>query len=140
MAAKKPPAKQTAVTAKKLSAIDFTRAFVRKKPKAEFKEVRAAAQKKGLKLYPIVYGRAKALEGLVKIAPYGSKKKKKPGTRGPGRPKGSKTKRRGPQGKTAATAMDSLETMLAAMRNSNRDRERYQKALQKISDILEQAL
>ena len=66
MAAKKQPAKQTAVTTKKLSAIDFTRAFVRKKPKAEFKEVRAAAQKKGLKLYPIVYGRAKALEGLVR--------------------------------------------------------------------------
>jgi hypothetical protein len=28
-------------------------------------------------LYPISYGRAKALEGLVKVRPYGSKKKTK---------------------------------------------------------------
>ena len=123
------------MAAKKQSAIEFTRAFLRKKPKAEFKEVQAAAKKKALVIYAIVYGRAKALEGLVKVAPYGSKKKKKTG-RGPGRPKGSRNKRTTTPGKNVTTAMDSLETVISAMRQSNRERERYQKALQKINDIL----
>ncbi|MHC4512846.1 MAG: hypothetical protein ACYTGW_08990 [Planctomycetota bacterium] len=127
------------MAAKKQSAIEFTRAFLKKKPKAEFKEVQAAGKKKGLVIYPIVYGRAKALEGLVKVAPYGSKKKKKAARR-PGRPKGSKNKRTPAPRHNVATAMDSLETVIAAMRKSNRERERYQKALQKINDILGQVL
>lgn len=126
------------MAAKKASAIDFTRAFLKKKPKAEFKEVQAAGKKKGLVIYPIVYGRAKALEGLVKVAPYGSKKKKK--KRGPGRPKGSRNKRKTTSPHTVATAMDSLESVIAAMRRSNEERERYQRALQKIRDILGQVL
>lgn len=129
------------MAAKKQTAIEFTRAFLKKKPKAEFKEVQAAGKKKGLVIYPIVYGRAKALEGLVKVAPYGSKKKKKKKTRrGPGRPKGSKNKRTAPSPHNVATAMDSLESVIAAMRKSNQERERYQKALKKISDILGQVL
>ncbi len=128
------------MAAKKQSAIEFTRAFLRKKPKVEFKEVQAMAKKKGLVLYAIVYGRAKALEGLVKVAPYGSKKKKTQASRGPGRPKGSKNKRVTKPGRNVATAMDSLETVISAMRASNRERERYQKALQKINDILGQVL
>jgi hypothetical protein len=128
------------MAAKKHSAIEFTRAYVRKKPTAEFKEVQAAAKKKGLVIYPIVYGRAKALEGLVKVAPYGSKKRKKKGGRGPGRPKGSKNKRAVEPTQNVATAMDSLESVIAAMRKSNEERERYQRALQKISDILGQVL
>jgi hypothetical protein len=39
-----------------------------------------------------------------------------------------------------ATAMDSLESVIAAMRRSNEERERYQRALQKIRDILGQVL
>ena len=127
------------MAAKKQSAIEFTRAFLKKKPKAEFKEIQAAGKKKGLVVYPIVYGRAKALEGLVKVAPYGSKTKKKAGRR-PGRPKGSKNKRTPAPRHTVATAMDSLETVIVAMRKSNQERERYQKALQKINDILGQVL
>lgn len=131
------------MAAKKQSAIEFTRAFVKKKPKAEFKEVQAAGKKKGLVIFPIVYGRAKALEGLVKVAPYGSKKKKKTtkkGRRGPGRPKGSRNKRTTKPSHNVATAMDSLESVIAAMRKSNEERERYQRALQKINDILGQVL
>ncbi len=127
------------MAAKKQTAIEFTRAFLKKKPKAEFKEVQAAGKKKGLVIYPIVYGRAKALEGLVKVAPYGSKKKKKSG-RGPGRPKGSRNKRTAEPRHNVATAMNSLETVINAMRKSNQERERYQKALRKISDILGQVL
>ena len=127
------------MVAKKQTAIEFTRAFLKKKPKAEFKEVQAACKKKGLVIYPIVYGRAKALEGLVKVAPYGSKKKKKSG-RGPGRPKGSKNKRTVEPRHNVATAMNSLETVITAMRKSNQERERYQRALQKINDILGQVL
>ena len=123
---------------KKPTAIEFTRAFLKKKPKAEYQEVRAAGEKKGLLVYPIVYGRAKALEGLVKVAPYGSKKKAK-SKRGPGRPKGSKNKRIAGSNHVTS-AMDSLESVIAAMRQSNHERERYQQALTKIASILDQVL
>ena len=49
-----------------------------------------AAAKKGLTIFPIMYGRAKALLGLVAVAPRGSKKKKNKkktqAARSPGRP------------------------------------------------------
>ncbi len=83
---------------KKPNALDFARAYLKKKPKAPFADVRDAAKKKKLVLYPISYGRAQALEGIVKVAKYGSKKAakkkaaKKKGAkktgRGPGRPQG----------------------------------------------------
>ncbi len=94
MAAKKTKKKSS----KKPNALEFCRAYLRKKPKAPFAEIRDAAKKKRIILYPISYGRAKALEGLIKTAPYGSKKRAgKKTKRGPGRPKGSKNKvKRGP--------------------------------------------
>ena len=65
------------MAAKKSEALEFTRQFLREKPEASFAEIRDAAAARDIKLYPIVFGRAKALEGLVEVAPYGSKKRAK---------------------------------------------------------------
>ena len=56
--------------AKKLTAMDFTRAYLRKKRKATYAEIRDAGKKKRLTIYPITYGRAQSLEGIVKTAKY----------------------------------------------------------------------
>lgn len=43
-----------------------------KNPKATYAECRAALERKGFTLYPITYGRGKALAGLVPVRPRGS--------------------------------------------------------------------
>lgn len=44
--------------ARKGSAMELVLAFLKRNPKAEFKEVAKAAARRGHKLYPVVYGRA----------------------------------------------------------------------------------
>ena len=46
---------------KKPNALTFCRAYLKKKPKAPFAEIRDAAKKKRIKLWPISYGRALSL-------------------------------------------------------------------------------
>lgn len=120
-------------TKKKPTSLDFARAYLRKKPKASFAEIRDAAAKKNLVLYPVSYGRAQALEGLVKVAKYGTKKKAKPSGRGPGRPKGSKNKRRSP----ARTRIDSIDDLVGTIKNLQQERDRALDAIEKIRNLLD---
>src|SRR5436190_16143214 len=65
---------------------------LKKDKKATFADIKAVAAKKGLTLYPITFGRAKALLGLVPSAKRGEAKaarEKAAGEpkRGPGRPR-----------------------------------------------------
>ena len=136
MAAKKKKKKKAAKAAKsgdkKASpAMEFLVAALKKNPKISYADVKDAAAKKGLTLYPIMYGRAQALLGLVKVSPRGSKKK-----RGPGRP--PKFGRRGPgRPRKQTSAVDSLEAMIADMKEVARDRDRYRRALEQIAKVLE---
>ena len=113
----------------------FAKDFLGKHPTAEYAEFRDAATKKGMKVFPIVYGRAKALLGLVPTSPRGSGKRAKrkkalaakrigAARKGPGRPR------------KAANALDTLGSLVTAMKKSDQDRERYKKALDKISKII----
>lgn len=118
------------MAAKKSVALEFTRQYLKGKPEASFAEIRDAAAEKDLKIYPIVFGRAKALEGLVKVAPYGSKKK-------------ARQKRKDAQESGAAQAGNvdaSIEAVIAGMRENHEDRERYRAALLRISEILDDVL
>jgi hypothetical protein len=94
---------------------------------APYKEIAEAAAKKGLKLVPIVYGRARAALGMAKKAkpattkrgpgrPKGSKNKV--GGRGPGRPKGAG---RGPGRPASAAAPGSMDAVIAYVRGLERD-------------------
>jgi hypothetical protein len=138
-------------TKKSSPAMQFVVAALKKNPKADYAEVRETATRKGLTIYPIMYGRAKALLGLVPISPRGSKKKKKKGRSKataaepagavrPG-PKRKNVGRRSPGSTRKDTdPLQTLETMITAMKDTTRDRDRYQRALEKIGKILETEL
>jgi hypothetical protein len=89
---------------------------------APYKDIAEAAAKKGLKLAPVVYGRARAALGMAK-------KTKAPSKRGPGRPKGSKNKvasGRGPgrpkgSGRKAMSSFNGLDGVIAHVRGLERE-------------------
>ena len=60
---------------KKRSAIEFVKHKLSLNPEASYADIKAMARFEGVPVYPVVYGRAKALLGLVPTAPYGSKSK-----------------------------------------------------------------
>lgn len=64
MAAKKPQS----------PAMEFLIASLEKNPKATYAEIKAAADEKKLKLFPIMFGRAQAILGIVKSAKRGQGK------------------------------------------------------------------
>ena len=126
------------MAAKKSSpTFDFTKKFLEKKPAASFAEIQAAASKKGLKVIPVVYGRAKKLLGLAK--PTAKKAAPSAGVAG------KVAARRGRPPKSAAaivtgTALGTLEGAIQAMRRNDMDRERYRRILERIRDLAAEAL
>ena len=96
------------------------------------------AKKKGLVLYPISFGRAQALEGIVSIAKYGTRKaaKKKSG-RGPGRPKGSKNKPKfGALSPSSAVSLDSLDALVNTIKTLEQERNEAVATLDRIRAML----
>jgi hypothetical protein len=138
---------------KDTSAMDFILATLKKNKKASYAEVKAAADEKGLAVYPIMYGRAQALLGYVPMKPRGQGKAAvakaakaapapvapiagAPVKRGPGRPPKSSYVT------AAAPSMDlsSLDGIINAVRSSESAKARYRTALEKIQAILGDAL
>ncbi len=157
---------------------------------AQYSDLKEKADKKNLTIYPVMFGRAKAMLGLVKSAKRGEGKKAKAGgvrgrpqddssksgqirsllssgmttaeiakkvgcsvnlvyavkagsKRGPGRPAGSgsgksPTAKRGPgrPPKSAALA-GSIDSVIQALRDGDRDRDRLRRALDQIRAILD---
>jgi hypothetical protein len=133
----------------------FVLDYLEKKSDASFAEIRDAAAKKKFTIYPIVYGRAKALLGLVESRPRGTgpmamatKAAKAKASRGPKEPAGPQSmtaaapKRRGrppknPQPAPAATAVGGgLDGLVAAVRQVEQDRDRMRTALEQIRGVL----
>ena len=125
------------MAAKKSEALEFTRQFLRDKPEASFAEIRDAAAEKDIKLYPIVYGRAKALEGLVEVAPYGSKKKAKERAAAASAAPAPEAE---PEAAPLEAAAGSIDEVIQSMRDQHSERERYRQALIRISEILDEIL
>lgn len=122
------------------SAMEFLLAHLKSNKKATYAECKEAAAKKKLEIWPIMYGRAQAMLGIVKQAPRGqgkaakAKQAKEAGVvkRGPGRPR-----------KNAAPAMaidGSLESIVAAVKSSEAAKNRYRQALERIQEVLANAL
>ena len=135
------------MAAKKTSpGFDFIVAALKKNPKAAYKDIAAAAAKKKLKVFPVMFGRAQAMLGIVKQAARGkgkvakakakAKAKAQAGAgvvkRGPGRPR----KNAAPVAKLDG----SLESIVAAVKSSEQAKARYRGALEKIQAILSSAL
>ena len=120
---------------------EFIVAALKKNPKATYKEITTAAAKKKLKLFPVMFGRAQAMLGIVKQAARGKGKVAKakaskakslsmPAKRGPGRPR-----------KNPAPSIDgSLESIVSAVKSSEQAKARYRGALEKIQSIIADAL
>lgn len=139
------------MTAKpKSESFDFVVGLLEKNPEAPYAEIAAAAQKKGFKIYPIVYGRAKAKLGLVPTAPRGSG-----GARKMARKKAEveveearsfvaepvAPARRAPMASIATAGLSSgLESVISHVKASEAERARFRKALEQIRSILEAAL
>ena len=103
---------------------------------SNFAQIRDAAAKKRIKLYPISYGRAQALEGIIKMAKRGEGKAKKKAAakkktgRGPGRPKGSRNKPRG------RIDTSSLEGLVSHLQSLQTDRDQAVRKLDQIRKLL----
>jgi len=102
---------------------------------AKYADVAAAAAKKKLKIWPIMWGRAQALLGIVKSAPRGQgkmalAKRAAAGKRGPGRPR-----------KSASVGFGgTLESIVAAVKGNEQAKAKYRSALEKIQAIIAGAL
>lgn len=135
--------------------MDLVIAHLEKDNHAPFAAIKAAAEKKGLTLYPITYGRAKALLGLVPTAKRGEGKARLAKVaaegapkRGPGRPRKDATMAapaatapRGPgRPRKQVSALDSLDALVASMRQTEASRDRLHTALQNAAELIAQAL
>ena len=120
---------------------EFIIAALKKNKTASYKDIAAAAEKKKLKVFPIMFGRAQAMLGIVKQAKRGKGKaaRKKAaaarpvavaGKRGPGRPR-----------KNAVAALDgSLDSIIAVVKSGELEKARYRTALERIQRIVDDAL
>ncbi len=131
------------MAAKNQSPMDFIVAALEKNKDAAYADVRAAAEKTGLTIYPIMYGRAKAMLGLVPVAKRGTGKyaKKTRAARGKAsapapRPVGAKRRGRPPKSATTSARLDSLQGLIAHVQQAEREREKMHRALQKIREVL----
>ena len=108
------------MAAKKTSkSFELILAHLKKHPKAPFAEVRDAAEKKGFKIYPIAYGRAQALLGIVKVAPYGRGAKHRKKLKVP-----------------IATGADQLAMVLQMVKDNEGVAARYRRVLDQIGEIV----
>ena len=129
------------MAAKKTAAMDFIIAQLKKNKNATYAEIRDAANKKRLTIYPIMYGRAKALLGLVPVAKRGTKKKAKKtkSGRGPGRPR--KAVSRGGRGRASGDSpIDALQDLLAGLKEQERANNELRATLEKIRDLIERVV
>jgi len=131
-------------------AMDFIVDSLKSNSAAAYKDIAEAAAKKKIQIYPIMFGRAQALLGIVKSAKRGEGKAARakagkvakvsppavagaPVKRGPGRPR-----------KVVAAAAPSfdgtIEGIVAAVKGSEQAKARYRGALEKIQSILADVL
>ncbi|MEO6595284.1 MAG: hypothetical protein ABIP94_11075 [Planctomycetota bacterium] len=119
-------------------AMDFIVNSLKSNKNAAYRDIAEAAAKKKMMIFPIMFGRAQALLGIVKSSPRGQGKaaRAKRGEtmapkRGPGRPR-----------KVVLTGGfdGTIEGIVAAVKNSEQAKARYRTALERIQSILADVL
>ena len=109
----------------KRPAIVFVRELLRRNPSASYQEVCTEAKREGIKIYSIVYGRAKALEGLVPVRPRrrrAAEPRAQAGSRRPGR------------------VNHTLESLAESIQCIERDKTRYLRALRQVQRVVRSTL
>ena len=121
-------------------AMDFIVGSLKSNRNAKYSNIAAAAAKKRMKIYPIMFGRAQALLGIVKSSPRGQGKaaraKQKAANPNPGIKRGPGRPRKVPVGGFDGT----IEGIVMAVKSSEQAKARYRSALEKIQSILADAL
>ena len=120
-------------------AFDFVCGMLKKNPNVAYADVAAAAKAKGHKVYPIVFGRAKLLLGLVKANPAkkakaAAKKAAKVAAktsavgvvrRGPGRPP-----------KAKASPLSGIDGIVAHIKGVERERDQLHATIERLRGML----
>jgi hypothetical protein len=120
-------------------------AALQKKNDASYADVRKNAEAKGLTIYPILYGRAQALLGLVPMAARGEGKSKKAAAKRAAKqatpsaaPASGAAPKRGPgRPRKVASSVDSITAVIAALQDGERERDRYRRAIEQIRAIVD---
>lgn len=123
-------------TKKSNPAMEFIVAELNKDRKATYADIKAKADAKKLAVYPIMYGRAQTMLGIVKAAKRGegkvakarAQRAAKTGKRGPGRPR------------SAGASANGLDGILEAVKSSERERAAMRAALEKIQAVIDGVL
>src|SRR5688572_12725676 len=110
-------------------ALEFIREQLKRNPQMPFADVKAAAEKRGFTIYPIMYGRAMSLEGLVRP---GARQRR----RGGGGARATNRPDRRARARAEQQPMAGLDAVMAAMQKGQRCRS----ALQEIQRILQDVL
>jgi hypothetical protein len=102
-------------------------AFLRKRPKAAYADVRESVERAGHTIYPIVYGRAKALLGLIP-----TKRRR----RAAGRRRSVRAPRAAPRVRRVAAStsasLDQIRSMLQDYERVKRERDALRDALEAV--------
>ena len=139
-------AKKKAAAAKSSSpAMDLIVAALKKNKKAAYADIKTAADKKRLQIYPIMFGRAQLLLGIAKAKP-----KKKASGRGPGSPKGSKNKRRpgrprkngrGPgRPRRVSAPLAAVQELVSTIEQHARDNHALRETLLKMRELIDRVV
>lgn len=106
--------------------LEFAVAQLKKNPKIPFADLKAAAEKRGLKMMPIIYGRAKLALGLAKPG----------GARGRVNGRAPRAGARASGAVSAAARVAGLDGTLSSLMDAVRRAEAQQHALDQIRAIL----
>lgn len=147
-AAAPPPTDAAPVAAKpsKSPALDYAMRELRQRPDATFRELKAHCDAQGWRLPPILYGRAKALLGLVPMKPRTSKKQKEAAAASAAAANRPPMRLRQVESVDAATFTQKLEgirnldQLVATVREIDAERRRLRDLLERIVDMIDTAL
>ena len=118
-------------------AFEFLVEELRQQPTISYGELRTAAEARGLKIAPIMYGRAKALLGLVPVRPRGQgKNRKKQGVAGLTRAESASAEQFAKQ----LEAVQDLDALRAIARQLDQERRQLREALERLAQLIDESL
>ena len=118
---------------------------LKKHKSTTYADIKAAASKKGLTVWPIMFGRAQLLLGHVKGAKRGTGKFARASAAKAGRPIPAMPAKRGPGRPRkyplpASNGSGGLDSILHAVRTTQADLGRYRTALERINSMVSEVL
>lgn len=118
--------------------MDFITSYLKKQPEAAYADVNKAAQAANFKIYPIMYGRAKSLLGLLPEG--GSRARRARRKASGGEESRSRTLRQGRGPRVTDQAVNQISGFVERYRELEEERNRYRAALISVEKILRQTL